>query len=180
MPIQIRHRDSSLVVCTCDASTLRHQDFARNYLCFADFANRDVQGADFSGADLAHAVFNGANLEGAIFNGANLYHAEFAGAHLEGAHLAGVNLDQAHFRGARIGQHVLTRLVTHLYTRRGYAAIAFATEAGAVIVRAGCFTGTLAEARAYTSRTSDAQDDENRAICDFIETRARQMGVDNG
>ena len=111
-------------------------------------------------------------LEGADLGGADLGGADLRGADLGGAYLGGADLG-----GARIGEHVLTRLVAQLQRSTGHGVIAFATTTGAVIVCAGCFTGTLAEARAYRAGTGYAWADENAAICDFIETRARQMGI---
>ena len=122
-------------------------------------------------------TLQGTYLRGTYLTGAYLRGADLKGADLGGAYLTGAYLTGAYLRGARIGEHVLTRLVAQLQRSTGHGVIAFATTNGAVIVRAGCFTGTLAQARAYKAGTDYAWADENAAICDFIETRARQMGI---
>ena len=147
MAVEIKHHFTGAVLRTVDADTL--------------------EGADLGGADLRGAYLRGADLGGA----------DLRGAYLGGADLRGADLRGADLRGARIGEHVLTRLVAQLQRSTGHGVIAFATTTGAVIVCAGCFTGTLAEARAYRAGTGYAWADENAAICDFIETRARQMGI---
>jgi uncharacterized protein YjbI with pentapeptide repeats len=93
----------------------------------ADLRGADLRGADLRGADLRGADLRGADLRGADLRGANLYGANLGG----GKKLIG---DRPFFQCGPIG------------SRSDYL-LAFITEAG-VVVRAGCFTGSLDEFRA--------------------------------
>lgn len=174
MAIKITHRDTGALLYVVDADTLRGVDFTG-----ANLAGAYLRGMDFRGATLAGADFRGADLVDVHFGGATLVSATLVAAALAGTEFRGACLRNTAFRGARIGNHILTRLVAQLQRSSGHSVTAFATEAGDILVRAGCFTGTLAKARAYQPRIEYAWAEENRAICDYIETRARQMGAYN-
>jgi uncharacterized protein YjbI with pentapeptide repeats len=124
-----------------------------------------------TGADLRGANLSSADLRGADLTGADLSSADLRGADLTGADLRGADLT-----GATIGDYTLDRLVAQLQRSDGAGVLAFRTRCGAVLVRAGCFTGALADARAYKTGTDYSKAAENAAICDYIETRAKQTG----
>lgn len=155
--IEIRHRYTGAIVHTVQADTLAS--------------------ADLRDADLWGAVLRGANLTGADLRGANLTGANLTDANLTRADLMGAYLRRAVLRGARIADHVVTTVVAQLQRSDGHGVAAFAAETGEIIVCAGCWSGTLAAARAYKTGADYAWADENSAICDFIETRARQLGL---
>ena len=84
----------------------------------------------------------------AVTSDANLCDANLRGANLRGANLGGANLGGANLGGAKVDSFTLigTRPILQigpLGSRNDYL-IAFLTKQG-IRIRAGCFTGTLAE-----------------------------------
>ena len=86
------------------------------------------------------AVRDGARLDGARLDGASLVGASLDGARLDGASLDGASLVGASLDGARLDG-----------SRSGYL-FAYLTDAG-IMIRAGCFFGTLDEFRAACDKT---------------------------
>jgi hypothetical protein len=119
--------------------------------------------ANLNGAYLARANLAGAYLDGAYLDGANLDGAYLARAYLDGAYLAGANLagKRSVFQIGPIG------------SRCAYF-VAYLTSKG-VILKAGCFTGSVAE---FETKLQDEHGDnkhaqEYRAALDLIDVHAR-------
>ena len=92
------------------------------------------------------AVKSGAYLSGAYLSGAYLSGAYLGGADLSGAYLGGADLSGNKLVGNR---PVLQ--IGPVGSRANYL-VAYLTDAG-VVIRAGCFSGTLAEFRDACART---------------------------
>ena len=119
------------------------------YLAGAYLDGANLDGAYLAGANLAGANLDGANLAGAYLDGANLAGANLDGAYLAGANLAGANLDGANLAGAYldgeqklIGNRPIFQ-IGPIGSRCSYF-VASLTDNG-VMVRAGCFFGTVGE-----------------------------------
>jgi len=100
--------------------------------------------ADLSGANLSGAYLSGANLSGADLSGAYLSWANLRGANLSGADLSGANL-----RGADLPYPIWQ--VGPMGSRSDYLIY----QHGIDEVRAGCWTGTLAEFGARVQQEHD-------------------------
>lgn len=130
------------------------------------------------GAAVKWGLDNGARLVGADLYGADLERANLYGANLYGANLVGAYLARAYLDGAKIGKHAVKRLISRAWrTEDPYEFIAFETDIGRMLIRAGCFTGLIDEARKYvasnwpdTSKASETLD-----ILDFFEKRHAAM-----
>lgn len=118
---------------------LRGTDLSWADLQGADLYEANLQGADLQGADLRGADLQGADLERANLQGADLYGADLSGADLYGADLRGANLRGADLQGA-VGIYSFGSIGVD--KRIGYAI----KHADCVMVRLGCFWGTLDEA----------------------------------
>ena len=147
---------------------LRSADLYGADLYGADLNGADLYGADLRGADLGDAILYGANLRGADLRSANLYDADLRGANLGDANLRGANLYGADLRSADlngkklIGERPFFQ-VGPIGSRADYFT-AFITDAG-LVLRAGCFTGTVAEfeAKLQTEHGDNAHAKEYRA-----------------
>ena len=139
----IKHRYTNAVLYASGGESLRHvveQAVAAGaYLDGANLARANLAGANLAGAYLARAYLDGANLDGATLDGAYL-----DGANLDGANLNGAKLDGANLAGncKLIGNRPILQ-VGPIGSRCAYL-ISFITDAG-VMVRAGCWYGSLAE-----------------------------------
>ena len=114
----------------------------------------------------------------AIGADANLAGADLARADLAGAYLAGANLDRAKIKDATV-----TRVIARVQREIDpHAFIAFEIEGGGLKVMAGCRWFTVEEFRAHAvSEYPDTpKAEETLAILDFIEGRARALGVQGG
>ena len=144
----------------------------------ADLIGADLIGADLRGASLSCACLKGARLSCACLRGACLRGADLIGADLRGADLIGADL-----RGASLIGDKITRIVARATRSDDYEFIAFELEAGGVKILAGCRWFTLPEFRDHVGTYDELNDDyegktdETTAILDFIEVRARQLGV---
>lgn len=104
-----------------------------------------------AGADLTGAYLTGAKLTGAYLYGANL-----TGAYLYGADLTGAKLTGANLTGAKLGYKTLTGvrpvlMIGPIGSRSDYLT-AYMTDRG-IVLKAGCFTGTVDEFRAKLAQT---------------------------
>ncbi len=95
---------------------------------------------------LENATVAGADLRGADLTGAYLRDADLTGADLRGAYLIGANLD---------GTRPILQ-IGPIGSRCSYL-VSYITDAG-VMVRAGCFYGTLDEFRAAVEKTHGESD----------------------
>ena len=137
------------------------------YLSGADLRGAYLSGAYLIGANLSGAYLSGANLSGAYLSGAYLSGANLSGANLSGANLSRANLSRANLIGANlIGANlgggkkligirpVLT--IGPIGSRADYLT-AYITDAG-VMVKAGCFFGSLDEFSAAVAKTHGETD----------------------
>ena len=106
------------------------------YLIGADLSGADLSRADLSGADLRGADLIGADLSGADLSRVNLNDADLSGADLIGADLSGANLSGAYLSGAKN--------IFIFNKENGRTCYAVRHEIG-LMIKAGCFWGTLAE-----------------------------------
>ena len=152
--VQIKHRYTDAVLFEADVpddtpSGLRTRvALEKATAASANLRSADLYGADLRGADLGGANLYGANLGDANLNGANLYGADLRSADLNGKKLIG---ERPFFQVGPIG------------SRADYFT-AFITDAG-LVLRAGCFTGTVAEfeAKLQTEHGDNAHAKEYRA-----------------
>ena len=107
----------------------------------ADLRGADLRSADLCGAYLRHAYLRGAYLRGADLGGADLRSADLGSAYLRGADLGGAKL---------IGDRPILQ-IGPIGSRSDYL-IAFVTDQG-VLVRAGCFFGSLDEFSSAVDKT---------------------------
>ena len=155
MPIEIRRRDTGVVLHTVNADTLRGANLTGAYLC----------GADLKGAYLTGAYLCGADLNGAYLNG----------AHLNGAHLNGADLTGAYLRGATIDADKLDRLLARATRLDGHEFLLFALQGGSTKIKAGCRWMTISEYRDHVARMYPNTDKakETLDILNFFEARAQ-------
>ena len=198
---EIKHRWTGAVLYAGDGETLRdavvaavdsHADLRGADLLGADLSGADLLGAnlrdaDLSDADLSGAHLGGANLDGANLGGANLGGANLGGANLGGANLGGANLRDADLsgaylrdadlRGADLGYNKLIGaspilMIGPIGSRSDYLT-AYITDNG-VMVRTGCFFGSLDKFRAAVAETHGDSNHgrEYAAAISLIETHA--------
>jgi hypothetical protein len=147
---EIKNRWTGAVLHTGGGKSLR--DVVAAAVC----SGADLIGADLSGADLRGAGLSGADLRGADLRGADLIGADLRGADLRGADLSGADLRGAGLSGAKIGDSTLACerpvfQIGPIGSRDDYL-VSYITEAG-VMIRAGCFFGTLDAFRAAVAKT---------------------------
>ena len=109
--------------------------------------------ADLWGADLW-----GANLTDANLTDANLGDAELGDADLGDANLTGANLGGANLRGANLGgaTGICALYVPGMSSRGDWLyAVSGHDETGGVMLKAGCFWGTITEFRAQLHQQRD-------------------------
>jgi Pentapeptide repeats (8 copies) len=158
MKSQIKHRYTGAVLCECGLpDDTRSGMVTRLTLEKATTNNADLRGADLRGADLEGADLRGADLGGAYLEGADL-----RGADLGGAYLGGKKL---------IGQRPIFQ-IGPIGSRSDYF-ISYTTDAG-IILKAGCFTGTIEE---FEAKLTEEHGDNNhaqeyRAALELIKTHA--------
>jgi len=116
----------------------------------------DLTGANLAWADLARANLARANLARADLTWANLAGADLAGADLTGANLTRANLAGADLAGAKLGDKTLTGsrpvlMIGPIGSRSDYLT-SYTTDSG-IVLKAGCFTGTVDEFRAKLTQT---------------------------
>jgi hypothetical protein len=157
---RIKHRRTGAVLYASGGESLRDAvvTAARSGadLSGADLSGADLSGADLRGADLRGANLSGADLSSAYLRGAYLRGADLRGAYLRGEYLRGAYLRGAYLRGAKIGNSTLVGArpilqIGPIGSRSDYL-VSYITEVG-VMIRAGCFFGTLDEFRAAVSGT---------------------------
>ena len=147
----IKHRWTGAVLYTGGGETLR------DVIVDAVISGADLYGANLRGAYLGRAYLSGANLSRADLYGANLSRAYLSGADLSGDKLVG-------------NRPVLQ--IGPVGSRADYL-VAYLTDAG-VVIRAGCFKGSLAEFRAACAEThgDGIHGREYAAAIQLIETHA--------
>jgi hypothetical protein len=144
-----------------DGAKLDGANLAWANLAGAYIAGANLDGANLDGAYLAGAYLAGANLAGAYLAGANLVGANLDGANLDGAKLDGAKLDGAKLAwakldGAKLGDKTLTGfrpvlMIGPIGSRSDYL-MSYMTDCG-IVLKAGCFTGTVDEFRAKLAQT---------------------------
>ena len=132
MPIEIRHRDTGVVLHTVNAKTLR---------------KANLRGANLFGADLRRANLYGADLSRADLTWANLYGADLYGADLSGAYLYGATLTEA-----TMGEDKLNRLLARATRSNGHEFFLFALQDGSTKIKAGCRWMTIEDYRAHVAK----------------------------
>ncbi len=162
---EIKHRHTNAVLYAGGGETLRDVVVAAvksgAYLGGADLGGAYLGGADLRGAYLGGAELGGADLGGADLRGAYLGGADLGGADLGGAYLGGADLRGAYLRGAYLGGADLggAKLIGDrpflqigpIGSRSDFL-LSFVTDKG-VMVKAGCFNGTLDEFSAAVDKT---------------------------
>ena len=126
---------------------------------------------DLRGADLGYAYLRGANLLDADLGGANLWNASLRGANLWNASLRGANLGRANLVGANLGRANLVGANLGLADLGGADLggakgiwqcgpggsrgdmLYFVQHDNGLMVKCGCFWGTLAEFEAAIEKT---------------------------
>ena len=148
---EIKHRWTGAVLYAGDGETLRDAVVA------AVDSHADLRGADLLGADLS----------GADLLGANLRDADLSDADLSGAHLGGADLGYNKLIGA---SPIL--MIGPIGSRSDYLT-AYITDNG-VMVRTGCFFGSLDKFRAAVAETHGDSNHgrEYAAAISLIETHA--------
>ena len=142
-------------------------NLAGAYLAGANLARANLAGAYLAGAYLARANLDGAYLARANLDGANLDRANLAGAYLDSADLAGAYLVGANLAGGRpIFQ------IGPIGSRSAYL-VAYMTDKG-VILKAGCFTGSVKEfeAKLEAEHGDNKHAQEYRAALELIAVHA--------
>ncbi len=151
----IKHRWTGVAIYTGGGETLRDVVVSA-VKSGADLSSANLRGANLSSANLSGADLRGADLRGADLSGADLRSADLSGANLSGAYLSGAYLRGAYLSGAYLSGDKLVgnRPVLQIGpvgSRADYL-VAYLTDAG-VMVRAGCFLGTLDAFRAACAET---------------------------
>ena len=174
---KITHRYTGATLFEYESDMTTRQALEKATVAKADLYGADLRGADLYGADLYGADLRGANLRGANLYGADLYGADLGGADLYGANLYGADLRGADLRGADLYGADLRGADLYGANLRGAdlgegkkligdrpffqcgpigsrsdCLMSFITEQG-IIIKAGCFTGTLDEFCAAVAET---------------------------
>jgi hypothetical protein len=136
-----------------DGANLAGAYLARANLDGANLAGANLAGANLAGANLDGAYLARANLDGAYLDGANL-----DGAYLDGAYLARAYLDGANLAGANLDGKRSVFQIGPIGSRCAYF-VAYLTSKG-VILKAGCFTGSVAE---FETKLQDEHGDNKHA-----------------
>ena len=121
----------------------------------ADLSGADLSGANLSGADLSRADLRGANIRGANLSGADLSRADLRGANIRGANIRGADLSGAFLSGADLRDAIVHEGYTIEYntdilligpagSRMDYTHF-YKSREGEIIVKCGCFRGTIDE-----------------------------------
>lgn len=173
--IEIKHRDTSVVLHTVYADTLSGADLSWRDLRWADLKGADLIGADLSKADLSKADLRGADLRKVDLREADLTDANLRKAYLTGAKLYGADLYGADLYGATICDNKLDRLIARATRLDGYEFFLFGLQDGSTKIKAGCRWLTVSEYRAHVARMYPDTDKarETLDIINFFEARTR-------
>ena len=143
----------------------------------ANLDRANLAGANLARANLAGAYLAGAYLARAYLAGAYLARANLAGAYLDSADLAGANLDRANLAGAYLARANLAGgrpifQIGPIGSRSAYL-VAYMTDKG-VILKAGCFTGSVKEfeAKLEAEHGDNEHAQEYRAALELIAVHA--------
>jgi len=117
----------------------------------ANLRKVDLSGANLSKANLREANLRGANLFGADLRDADLYRANLSGAYLYGANLYGANLSVANLRGADLSGAGAIWSCGPGGSRGDMLYVV--RHSDTIMVRAGCFWGTLEAFAAAVEQT---------------------------
>ena len=139
-------------------ANLARANLARANLAGANLDGANLDGANLDGANLDCANLAGANLAGANLDGAYLDGAYLARAYLDGAYLARANLAGANLAGANLAGKRSVFQIGPIGSRCAYF-VAYLTSKG-VILKAGCFTGSVAE---FETKLQDEHGDNKHA-----------------
>jgi len=126
--------------CVKSKISLRYADLRDADLQGANLRDAKIQGADLQGADLQGANLRDANLRYAYLRYANLQDANLQDADLRGADLRDADLQGADLQGAYLRYAKNIIIFNKLGGRTCYAIVG-----GKLMVKAGCFWGTLEE-----------------------------------
>ena len=120
-------------------------------LSAANLSAADLYAADLRSADLRSANLCAANLESANLESANLYAADLRSANLESAYLESAYLRSANLESdcKLIGSRPVFQ-IGPIGSRSAYL-MAFFTDGG-IIIRTGCFQGTIEEFKKSVNR----------------------------
>ena len=166
---------------------LRDMDLRVIRLVGTDLSDANLTGADLTGvgligANLVRAILTGADLTDARLDRANLLDADLRGAILTGATLVGAKLAGAQLtgaigtRGTLVGPSPILQI--NPIGRDGGALIAEHDELG-VLLKRGCFTGTIEEFRRASDRAHVGSAAPHGQIYDaalaLVETWAREQ-----
>ena len=175
MTIEIKHRDTGVVLHTVNAETLRGADLSGANLSKAYLPEANLREADLTGANLRRANLTEADLIGAKLIGADLSGANLRGANLRGAYLYGADLTGAYLSGATMGEDKLNRLLARATRSDGFEFFLFALQAGLPKIKAGCRWMTIDDYRAHVAKHYPDTDKarETLDILNFFEARAR-------
>jgi len=146
--------DANLAGANLADANLADANLAGANLAGANLARANLADAYLAGAYLADANLARANLARAYLADANLAGANLARAYLVDANLAGANLADANLAGANLADATGIKGVLSvgpIGSRRDYLH-ALDTDAG-LVIRAGCFSGSLAEFEAAVTAT---------------------------
>ena len=164
---------SGLVVrVALEQATKARANLDRANLAGANLARANLAGAYLAGAYLAGAYLAGAYLDRANLAGAYLDSADLAGAYLDGATLDGATLDGANLAGANLAGGRPIFQIGPIGSRSAYL-VAYMTDKG-VILKAGCFTGSVKEfeAKLEAEHGDNEHAQEYRAALELIAVHA--------
>ena len=144
---------------------LREADLRDADLREADLRGADLRGADLSEADLSEADLYMVDLQGADLQSADLRWADLQGAELYEAYIQGTDLYGVKLYGANLGKHGKLVGLRPFFqcgpigSRSDYL-LSFITDKG-IVIKAGCFTGTLDEFRTAVEKPRGKSDHGN-------------------
>lgn len=156
-------READLSGANLSGANLKNADLYEADLSVADLSGADLSVANLSSANLRSADLYGADLRSADLYGANLRNADLSSANLSYANLSGANLNYANLSGARLDIHVFQDSGNGSIGRQ----VVFIPEYEQL--KAGCWSGTLAEFKAQVKKTYAIDTKEYESYQDLIE-----------
>ncbi|MGE5566191.1 MAG: pentapeptide repeat-containing protein [Parcubacteria group bacterium] len=170
--------DANLSGANLSGANLSDANLRGANLSDANLSDANLRGAYLSGANLRGAYLSGANLSDANLSGANLRGANLRGANLNGAYLSDANLRGANLRDAYLSGAKIKRAFASLPRSDGYNFLGVETEAGELMISAGCRWLSPEQYRAHIASEYPDTDKakETLRIIEFIEGRADDLG----
>ena len=129
-------------------------DIIKNNRCFVknNFKNADLENSNLVNANFRSSDFRNANLRNVNMENANLENSDFENANLRNANLRGSNLRNANFRNANLRnvdlEYANLKNVKNIFIfnkENGRTCYAIRHENNILMIKAGCFWGTLEE-----------------------------------